>query len=169
MNCREMGKAINQNILFVFLLLLGTNANASDKDFAFLVLKASVTDEIKQPTYICLYRKYRCKHIPATASFVKIKPGHYRLAHIDFSDLENSGRGTEFLKESIFKLKKGRVYFVGNLKLSNRSGGRFKIALEQEMSLLREACEALPEQVKLFPFANPNNGKATSVSCISFQ
>lgn len=155
-------------ISFLLLLTYCIVANGSDRGSAFLVLKASVTDEVEQPKYICLGRKNRCTHIPPNQDFVKIKPGYYQLRHIDFSENEASSRGNVGFEElQMLKLKKGRVYFVGHIKLSNRSGGSYEMSLDQDLNLLQKACESFPEDVKLFPFGNTTNGKATKHNCVN--
>jgi len=88
---------------------------------AYLVISSSVLNEEKQPTWICLLRRHVCEHIAADKKLIPIKPGKYRLAHIDFGDSKHSGVGTQILKRAMkFNFESGNIYFVGDLELNKK-------------------------------------------------
>jgi len=155
-----------RHLCFCVFAVLAFDAQGAENDSAYLIFKAYVSDNVVQPSYLCLFRKNRCTHIKANDSFSKIKPGIYTLKHIDFSEDESSSRGTKGFEEIInFKLKKNKIYFIGQIKLSGKSVGRYKMAIEQNMHLLIDACDSFPEEVKKYPFANALNGKELPLSC----
>jgi hypothetical protein len=156
---------MNKLAYFIFLLCFSYSAAGDDSDFAYLILQASVIDGVNQPKLICLHRRNRCTHVKADEPFIKIKPGAYRLDHIDFSKKGNSRYSITLKRPDILEFRKGKVYIIGNLELRERSPGKFKMEIRAQMELVKKACNSIPKSVIDFPFANAINGKELALSC----
>jgi len=147
-------------------ILLTSNAN-SEEDKAYIIVKSTVIDEGKrQPTWICLSRKHRCVHVAANKSIISIEPGVYFLSHIDFREISLSDNGTVYLQEPIkLRLNSGNIYFIGHIKLSNKSVRGYKIELEQNVNLILEACMDEPDIFEMYTLANINDSTKIKFSC----
>lgn len=157
-------------LLFLIILSLVLNsliASAREQgNNAFVILKAKILDEERTIKNICLHRKNPCTYLNPSKSFSEIRPGRYHLLNIDFTDNELTGRGNLFFDETIkFRFKKNRVYFIGELQLSERKGGKYKMKFEQDIKMLSQACRDMPERARKFPLANATTGKEIQINC----
>lgn len=152
--------------LCCFLILNAGNGMASDNPRAFIIFKASVVDEERPIMNICIFRKRPCTYLDPSKSYSVVKPGRYTLINVDFTDNEMSGRGNLHFDEVIkFRFKKNRVYLIGELQLSERRGGKYKMDFKQDMTMISQACLDMPKSTHSFPFANAKTGKEIEITC----
>ena len=133
--------------LFLFLLVvLMSDSVHSTEQKSYIVVKASVIGSHEQPTWLCLLRHGDCKHLPANKVLHAVKPGKREIHHVDFSERKHSGKGTQFFNDSMkFKLKPGKIYFIGELELEKKNRNKYSISIKKDASLLEQACMSSPE------------------------
>lgn len=118
---------------------------------AYLLVDAVETLEgKKQPTWIALYSKRRKTiHLPVGQMVHQLRPGRYRLTHIDFQANSNSSTGTIQLsadETDSIDLEPNTVNYLGRIELLSERGllrREWKIAPSQEM--FQQACLHQPE------------------------
>ena len=86
-----MRKAI---ISLCVLLNACTTVNMHE-DVAYIIVDALVTEEnARQPTWIAFYANKITRHLATGESILTIRPGRYKLSHVDFQNSIHSNRGT---------------------------------------------------------------------------
>jgi hypothetical protein len=155
-------------LVLLFSYLFSSSAHSAEPDMAYLVIKATVTNEERQPSWICLVRYQKCHHIAATEGLAAIKPGKYKLDHIDFGASKHSGKGTQSFDKSLrFKFEPGNIYLVGDIRLRKKKSKRYDVELNQDPDLVANACSASPELFENYPVTNLTGSKKLRFSCKS--
>jgi hypothetical protein len=154
-------------ISLLFFLVFSSTLSA-EPGMAYLIIKATVTNEEKQPSLICLVRLGKCKHISAKEGLVTIQPGKYKLHHIDFGESKHSGKGTQIFDRPLgFKFESGNIYLVGDIQLRKKKSKRYDIELNQDPDLVVSACSASPGLFENYPVTNLTGSKKLRFSCNS--
>lgn len=99
---------------------------------------------------------------------MKISPGTYQFDHIDFDKSKHAAGKTQFFndfKKTKLTFKAGRIYFVGNLKLSKKGPGRYGIEVVRDPALLIEACREFPDIFRKFPVTSLYGSKLMAFNC----
>ena len=151
--------------LFLLFTVFSISA-AAETDDAYIILKASFGGPIGKPTGICMARKTTCLHIPADEPIVSIAPGTYTVRHVDFANAPHNGLGVQSTRDPIkVTLKSGKIYFIGELRVSKRVLRKYKMTLNQDLALIHQACESSPEIFKRYPLTNVINQKEVNFDC----
>jgi hypothetical protein len=154
--------------LFINSALYAGPEPAAEPDMAYLIIKATAINKDKQPSWICLVRRRKCTHVSANEGLVAIKPGKYKLHHIDFGKSKVLGTETQiFEKPMTFKFKPGNIYLVGDIQLKKKKSKRYKIELNQDPDLVIKACAISPDIFERYPVNNMTGSKKTRFSCKS--
>jgi len=139
-----------------------------EPDMAYLIIKATAINKDKQPSWICLERRRKCTHVSANEGLVAIKPGKYRLHHIDFGRVELLELGSQTFDTPMkFKFKPGNIYFIGDIQFKNKEFQRDDIELNQDPDLVIKACAISPNIFERYPVNNMSGSKKTRFSCKS--
>jgi hypothetical protein len=137
-------------------------------DMAYIIIKATAINKERQPSWICLIRRGRCEHVAANKGLVAIKPGKYKLHHIDFGKSKASGIDVQFFDRPMaFKFKPGNIYLVGDIQLNKKKSRRYKIELNQDPDLVIKACAISPDIFENYPVNNMSGSKKIRFSCKS--
>ena len=153
-------------ILIFTMALLVSFPLPADSSVAYLIIKATVVNHDKQPTWICMGRVGTCAHIPADKELVKIRPGKYRFHHLDFDKSLHEGDGTRWFKKSTrYKFEAGNIYFIGEFKFTRKRNNRYEMEVDQDISLLRKACESSPKTFASFPVTVLTGTRKFQISC----
>jgi len=134
-------------------------------DEAYVLIDAFIPgSKARQPTWIGV-RKARGKfiHIPAGESIVAIKPGKYRLSHLDFQKNKASGRGTLDIPSGrtplTFTAASNAINYFGIVDLEQTGWGSheriYTVSLRPSKSLLEKACDKQPELFSRYPVYFP--------------
>ena len=151
--------------LLLSLCLHAGDVRAASEEKAIVILSASIVEGDREIKNICLMRKVRCEYFAPSEKFLEIEPGSYKLWNVDFTDNEKSGRGNvHFKKIEYFKFRAKRLYFIGRLELA-RVGGKYEMNINQDTSLLLDACKHLPKSAMKYRFANASTGKEIDLTC----
>ena len=143
-------------------------------DNAYLIVDSVVTDQnMKQPTWIALESKLGCFHVDARKKLVKIIPGRYRLAHIDFQDSVHKGDGTVFpgkISREYIKIHKNTINYLGSIRLKPKGKGGRKYGYEVDFSrnLLEVSCNVNPDifiSLPVFFVFNDDGRKEYTIKC----
>lgn len=151
----------------LLLVTLVTPSLDVDPNMAYVVIDASVTDANRdQPNWIAFYRGVRGVHIPTGRYIVALRPGTYKINHIDFQQDYNLSDGTQLLKKNYkFELKTGKIYLLGHYEFTWISGTRYDLNMGNDYSLLKKACEIAPEIFNSFPVSTVDNTKELKLIC----
>lgn len=149
-------------ISIFFTLPLWAETGAS-----YIILKARVIDEGKAPTWLCLNRRSVCIHVAANEKIVTIKPGKYKLDHVDFNKSKHFGEGTRFFSKPMkFNFEAETIYFIGELELKLNKRKRYKVNIKRDPALLLEACKASPELFEKYVVTGAAGITKHKLSCI---
>ena len=130
------------------LATAGDGAMASE---SYVIVEATTENVARSPpTWIAVKSSRppnKFTHIPADAGIVPLKPGHYRILHIDFAKNSNSGLGTLYIRRARsieFDVLPNSITFVGRL-IGRRiaalgSGERDFVEVIRDGALVRKAC-----------------------------
>lgn len=139
-----------------------------EPDMAYLIITSSAINKERQPSWICLIRRGRCKHVAANTGLVAIEPGKYRLHHIDFGRVELLELGSQAFDTPMkFKFKPGNIYFIGDIQFKNKEFQRDDIELNQDPDLVTKACAISPDIFENYPVNNMSGSKKIRFSCKS--
>ena len=153
--------------IFLFLMLLVVSYSVlAEQDSAYLIIKSTAPEGEKQPTWIGMSRNGHLVHIPADKEIVKIKPGKYRIFHIDFNESVHLGKGSQSFKDPpVFDFKSGGIYFIGDIRLSKKTIWRNELEIIQDSSHIIAACKSSPEVFEKYPLTTTKGVKKVKIMC----
>lgn len=154
-----------RNIILILFIFISLNAVAETND-AYIILKASSSGFVAKATRICMARNGACLHVPADESIIRIASGTYTVNHVDFANAPHNGDGKQSANDPIkVKLKRGKIYFIGELQVNKKGGRKYKMSLNQDVSLVHQACVSAPELFRKYPLTNPINQEEVKYVC----
>ena len=139
----------------VAILLVLSTTVLGDTPAYILIDAEKIPLSAHQPTWIALTELdsgHKLIHVPAGRGIAALKPGRYRIAHIDFQQSQNSGIGTLSIPGStigVFEVTQDSVLYIGLLRI--KRGGccwwndPSSINLVSSMDIVKRACKSEPE------------------------
>lgn len=104
----------------------------------------------KPPVWLALRRPRlgRSSHFKIEQHLVRISPGKYRIAHVDFHESQKFSYGTlrfDRLSQRAFLIKEGYVNYLGTINIEKVKSQPFKVVFSAEESLVSQGCLLAPE------------------------
>ena len=127
-------------------------ASAAEDDAYVIVRAVVIPIDHRQPTWIAFTHAFlpTGTHIRANGVISPIRPGTYRMSHIDFTKFPSTGYGS--IKAShgpVIKLMPGSVNFIGTVQVDTRANAdssEWTVFLDP--SLMARACLLLPTLIE---------------------
>jgi len=158
-----LNRSGGENLRFLCLLFSVMVSQQAIADEAYVLIDAVVLDaEAKQPTWIGLRGKWKMIHVPAGKSVVEIKPGKYRLAHIDFHKNKNGTSGSLYFPKGLASLKfhaaPNTITYFGVVDIDrsaessgNKIGIGIRMGKRRNKKIFEWVCDTRPELFSRFP------------------
>jgi hypothetical protein len=147
--------------VFALLIVLIAAMPVRAEEEAYLVVGATILPTSKtQPKWIGFMRNNndRFTHIPVKQAITRVKPGSYKLMHLDFQKNQRLGAGTINLKGDSaleFEVVPGKITFVGLVQVqwdgSQSGDSLYKISVVPANVVLQWACSESPEVFEALP------------------
>lgn len=138
-------------VLAFQFILLGCVSSGSPQAMnrSYLIIEAFSATSRKQPVWIGLYNGLTYVHAEADGGIQILKPGVWAIAHFDFrKNIYSYEASTTTKRDLPFRLKAGKIYYFGLVKL-NRLSGDYTIV--QDPDVLKRACSENPELFRKYP------------------